>query len=258
MTLPISACFVFFKSTNLTHLDAAWYSLSRQRMEFVEEVRFLDNNTEFTSKEILEVLARYTLARPDGSLVPLSLNYVKHGDDAKTHSWSVNQVCRPATADYIFFTRSDYLLDFAALDQMYHQEVDHGGNVFISGHCYQMAYDRGMKPYPSFDIENHRWRQYGPRVFVDRVPGYTFHETDQDAGVWLCPKGAMERAGWMNEGMSSWGYQQSTFQRALKCIGTPSRAVPRHLFFHMAHDFAPGSRDFDRARLEYDQFGKGV
>ena len=55
--------------------------------------------------------------------------------------------------------------------------------------------------------------------------------------------------------MTAWGYQQSTFQRALGRVGVSCDVVPDYLFAHQ-HHYA--ERDFVRAQREYQQFGGGV
>lgn len=258
---PVSVCFVFFRSTDLANLDAAWYSLSRQRLDCVNEIYFLDNNTEFEVSAIEDVLRRYEFKRQeDGSAVPVRCDWRKHGNPSWTHSWSVNYMHGRSQGPLLFFTRADYILDFSCLSQMYRVLEVEGRPLLVSGWCYQMAYDRELLPYnPVADIKSVDWRRHGPRIFVDRLPGHCFHETDQDAGVWLCSHDSIRAVGGMNERLVSWGYQQSTFQRALKNAGTPSIAVPRYLFYHMPHGgFAPGARDFSQARLEYEKFGRGI
>jgi hypothetical protein len=245
-----SVAFVFFRSTDLSHLERAWYSLSQQDFTGVGEVIFYDNNTEFTEEEMVPVLMRHSMP------VGVHLRADKHGDPTRTHSWSVNRSCQLATHPLVLFMRSDYLLTRDCLQSLRGEYLRSERPVFVSGHCYQTAYDREAQPLPPVDLDAYPWRTEGAEILPGYVPGFCFHETDQDAGVWLAAKASMEAAGWMNEKLTAWGYQQSTFQRALRRTGTECVTIPRYLFVHQQHGFT--SRDFVLARQEYDQYGGGL
>ena len=249
----LSICFVHFRSLNLTHLDAAWYSLSKQDLTGVNGIWFLDNNSDDDPMEISKVLWRYGQFWKTGTL---HTEYNKHGDPTKTQSWSVNQVCQAAAGPEIFFTRSDYILAFDCLARM-REEARNIPRAFVSGWCWQMAYDREARNIDAnVDIEQYGWRERGMPALLEHPYAFRFHETDQDAGVWFTNKQYLADAGWMNEGMVSWGYQQSTFQRALRReAGVQCVAVQDYLFAHQ-HHYAV--RDFEKAQREYREHGGGV
>lgn len=249
----VSVCFVHFNGgLNLQHLDAAWYSLSKQDFTGVNGVYFLDNNSPQTEEEICGVIDRYPL--------PVSVREVfnKHGDATKTQSWSVNSVCQWAAGPWIFFMRSDYILSFDCLARMRDEVLGRptwDQRRFVSGWCWQMAYDREARNVPdNIDIEQYGWRERGMPALLEHPYGFKFHETDQDAGCWFTSKDFMAEAGWMNEGLVSWGYQQSTFQRAMRNLGISTSAIQDYLFAHQ-HHYAV--RDFDKAQREYQQHGRG-
>lgn len=249
-----SICFVFFRGMNLEHLDAAWFSLHKQDFLHVERVYFLDNNTDYTEFEINAVLKRYE--RADVEYVK---EFAKHGDLTRTQSWSVNRVCQmPPLDTWILFTRADYILAFDALKRMRAQVLEQptwDQRRFVSGWCWQMAYDREAKNIDAnIDIEQYGWRQRGMPALLEHPYAFRFHETDQDAGVWFTKQSYLAEAGWMNEKMTSWGYQQSTFQRALRGIGITCSAIEDYLFAHQ-HHYAV--RDFAKAQDEYNRFGEG-
>ena len=250
----VSICFVFFRGMNLEHLDAAWYSLSKQDLAHVNAVYFLDNNTTYSVKEISTVLWRYPFWKPG----QLFSTYDKHDNPLRTQSWSVNTVCQQAAGPWVFFTRADYILAFDALARMRAEILDRptwDQRRFVSGWCWQMAYDREAKNIDAnIDIEQYGWRERGMPALLEHPYAFRFHETDQDAGVWFTAKDYLAEAGWMNEKLTSWGYQQSTFQRALRNNGITCSALPDYLFAHQ-HHYAV--RDFDKARREYEQFGEG-
>lgn len=250
MTRDVSVCFVYFKTLALQHLDAAWYSLSKQDFSQVNHVYFLDNNTDDDLFAIQEVLNRYPLP------VPVIFCSDKHGRSDRTQSWSVNRVCQMAQGPIIFFTRADYILAFDALALM----VDRVRNSlafdfkpFVSGWCWQMAYDREAANLNEFvDVEQYGWREGGMAALMQHPYAFRFHETDRDAGVWCTLKAYLAEAGWMNEKLTSWGYQQSSFQTDLQRAGVRCEAIQDYLFAHQ-HHWAP--RDFTKANEEYARFG---
>lgn len=256
LTTPrsISICFVHFRSLNLTHLDAAWYSLSKQDLTDVNGVWFLDNNTDDSVQAINEVLFQYPFWKPG----TLHFESNKHGDPSKTQSWSVNRVCQRAAGPWIFFTRSDYILAFDCLARMRDEILKRptwDWRRFVSGWCWQMAYDREAQNIDAnVDIEQYGWRENGMPALLQHPYAFRFHETELDAGVWFTNKSHLEEAGWMNEKMSSWGYQQSTFQRIMRSYGIQCSAVQDYLFAHQ-HHYAV--RDFSKAKEEYVRYGNG-
>lgn len=253
MNHNVDVCFVHFRTLNLLHLDAAWFSLSKQDFSLVNCVFFLDNNTPDSVESILEVLDRHPIP------VPLYFCSDKHGNLNRTQSWSVNRVCKAAFGPWIFFTRSDYILSFDCMSRMMaasYPTLSTGGKPFVSGWCWQMAYDREAKNIDAHvDIEQYGWREEGMPALLQHPYAFRFHETDQDAGVWLTKKEYLEKVGWMNEGLISWGYQQSEFQRLLRNrVGVSCISVLDYLFAHQ-HHYA--DRNFDRASLEWQKHGRG-
>lgn len=246
--MKIDICFVHFRGLSLAHLDAAWYSLSKQDFSNVAAVRFLDNNSADSPEDIAIVLNRHPVSS-------VNVDYAKHSDPRRTHSWSVNHVTRSVPADHwIFFTRSDYILSFDCLARLRSAAED--PRLFLSGWCWQMAYDREARNIDALvDIEQYGWRDKGMPALLQHPYAFAFQETHLDAGVWLTSKRNILRVGGMNEGLTSWGYQQSTFQRALVNAGAVCRTLPEYLFAHQ-HHYA--ERNFQRAREEYDSFGRGV
>lgn len=250
----ISVGFVYFRTLDLIHLDAAWYSLSRQDFTGVNSVVFLDNNTDQSPEAIDEVLDRYPLP------VPLTIINTKHGDPTKTQSWSVNTVVRRCEGPWIFFTRADYILAFdcvTRLRAMANEALVQNLRPFVSAWCWQMAYDSNAGNIDGHvDIEQYGWREGGMAALQKHPYAIRFHDTDQDAGVWLTHKDWFIEAGWMNEQMAGWGYQQSTFQRALHLRSKVTcMAVQDYLFAHQ-HHYAV--RDFAQADREYRLHGGGM
>ncbi len=184
---------------------------------------------------------------------------------AKTHPYTVNEVMKFAEAHeypYVLFTRTDYLLVPWAVDTLvgHYNEIAtaEGPDPFVSGWIYQTAYDREQRDLPEPDYEAVPWwtSYSGVRAMVDVIPGYKFHETDLDAGVWLTSVKNWRTIAQLNEEMTSWGYAQSTWQRQLKVAGVPFSVIQDYVAIHQWHGI--WERDHTKARQEYDQFGGGV
>lgn len=251
--------FNFFGSTTLRHLDAAWYSLTQQDFTGVRGVHVLDNNTKYPEAAIRAVLDRYPLP------VPVALYSVKHQDPTRAHSWSVNTLCRdlmPPDTDWIFWTRSDYLLEFACLSQWRQGAEEHlaahpQDKLFVSSYCHLIAYNfaEQVGRQQKVDIEKYPWRRKGPYILIGRVPGHPHQNTASDAGVWLTRRAYLAAAGWMDETMSSWGFQQSVFQLKLHHEqGVHMLIAGEYFFHHMEHpvprDKAKAVQEFERAYPE--------
>ena len=245
----IGVGFVHFRTCELAHLDAAWLTLSRQSFEGVGHVVFLDNNTTHDPDDLATILDRYPLP------VPVIRVFDKHGDPSRTQSWSVNRVVNLVQAEWVFFTRTDFLLDYDCLAR-FRAERDRrpGWCGFVTSYCQQMGYDEALSnvdalaPHSAPDA---LWRHdsQGPKILTHdpTVPSHYFRDTEVDAGVWLMVKTAHREAGGLNERMTSWGFQQQVFQRRLRARGVEIVAIPEYLYHHQ-HHWAP--RDFERARQE--------
>lgn len=243
----IGAAFIHFRTLTLDHLDAAWFTLAKQDFTGVSHVVFLDNNTDHDPAAIVEVLDRYPIP------VPRILCFNKHGVTTRTQSWSVNEACRLVQADWVFLTRSDFLLDYNCLGR-FRRERDSrpGWRGMVTSYCHQMGYDAQLSNTDAlapYTLPEAAWRKAprGPASLVGQVPAYYFHTTDQDAGVWLLRKSLWAQVGGLNERMVSWGFQQQVFQRALREAGTQIVNVPEYLFHHQ-HHYA--IRDFAKANEE--------
>ena len=252
----ISICFVHFDGgLDLRHLDAAWFSLSKQDFTGVNQVCFFDNNSPDSIDAIAAVLYRYPMP------VPVHYEFAKHGDATKTQSWSVNHVCDTAKGPQILFTRSDYILDFTTVARFRHVSENLPFNArqtaFITSYAYHMAFDeRGDQRIVGFrDIEQYGWREHGPQVLLEKVNGWKVDSSHLDAGVWLTQKALWALVGGLDERLSAWGYQQTVFQRALAQVGVHFPVLPEYLFFHQ-HHAAP--RSYDVAKVELAEIGLSV
>ena len=244
----IGVGFIHFRTLTQDHLDAAWFTLSRQDFTDVAHVVFLDNNTGDDPAAITAVLDRYPLP------VPRILCFSKHGVPTRTQSWSVNEVARLVQAEWLFLTRTDFLLDDDCLRRfrMKRDNREDSWRGFVTSYCHQMGYDDALSNTDALAPHSYpeaAWRTdpRGVASLVGQVPACYFHATDQDAGVWLTRRALVQEVGGLNERMVSWGYQQQAFQRALRRHHVEIVNIHEYLFHHQ-HHAAP--RDFTRAHEE--------
>lgn len=252
---PVTIGIVHFQTCQVLHFERAWWTVQWQSRigELVDQILIYDNNSGSDPRTLHRLIAD----RPTG--VPVSIVVDAHGDPSRTHPYSVNRVVERVQTPWLLLTRSDYLLAPDALVTLM-SEADRteqaGFRPFVSGWCYQSAYDRQQRDLPPFDLDTLPWRTTFSVLVDGRVPGFCFYETDQDAGVWLTRVSYLREAGPMNEQLSAWGYSQSTYQRVLRArAGVTCVAVPRYVCFHQQHGIWP--RDFAVARAQYNQFGAG-
>lgn len=236
----ITICFTYFRSLALANLAAALYSLRRQDLANVEAIVVLDNNTDDLMPSMQAIVDG--LAFP----IPVHLMSHKHGDHAKTHSWSTNTVLREAVAPWVFFSRADYILDFDAVkrfsDVVRSKSGDWDG--FVTGNVYHLNADVGV-------CEMTRWREAGPRELLS-LPGAEASYTVIDAGVWMARKATFDRVGGLDEGLTAWGHAQTHFQHKLFKAGVEFVRIPEPMFYHPQHS-AP--RDLDLAHRQLGERG---
>lgn len=106
-------------------------------------VVFLDNNTTDDPEAIVRVLDRHPIP------VPRILCFSKHGVKTRTQSWSVNEACRLVQADWVFITRTDFLLNYDCLRRLRLKRdakltSDPRWRGFVTSYCHQMGYDAEM------------------------------------------------------------------------------------------------------------------
>lgn len=262
MSFPlISIGLIHFPTCGAEHFRTALTSLFAQEFEDpltgwanVREIVVYDNN----SGTYVDTLARTvdsvckSLAVQPEVRGKLRFVFDYHHDASKTHPYSLNATLAELRGPALFITRSDYVLHPQILTKLAaaaRQATVAGLLPFVSAHCYQSAYDRQEQPYPPFAVTpSMTWAD------LLKAPGYVFHETDQDAGVWLSFTHVLGSCR-LNEQLTAWGYAQSTWQRELKAQGAEMIAVPEVLFFHQQH--GDWVRDHALARQQYEQFGGG-
>lgn len=249
--------FVFFRTTDLYHLDAAWFTLARQNFTHVERVIFINNNTQFDTLEIEHVLSRYRLP------VRLDIHHELHRDSKKTHSWSVNRFIELSSTPWIFFARSDYLLNYDLLTEFWkekerRQQLNPTWRGLITSYCHQMGYDSGLSNTDAlapYSLPGAEWRMMleGPKFLFGKVPANYFESSGVDAGVFLTQRMNFTEIGGMNENLVNWGFNQQEAQGLMQGRGVEMVALKEYLYHHQ-HHYAP--RDFQVANSEHEQFAR--
>jgi hypothetical protein len=250
--MDLTVAFIYFRTLTLEHLDAEWFTLSRQSSwRGVTEVLFLDNNTDDDPRAIAEVLDRYPVP------VPVRTCFEKHGQRDRTQSWSVNYCMREALTPWVLLTRADFLLEYNLVETLVGErdmrtETRPEWDGFLTTYCHQMGCDAQLSNSDVLSRHSRRdapWRTdpSGPASLVGQEPACYFHDTNVDAGVWLTRRRLWEASGGLNERMVSWGYQQQAWQRSLLRLGTEVVNLPWYGFHHQ-HHAAP--RDFQQAARE--------
>ena len=249
----IDLVLVHFRTTGLAHFEAAWFTLARQDFTDIGHVIVLDNNTDDRQDQLQAITDREPIP------VPLIWSLHKHQDPRRTHAWSVNQAMRVAVHPWVFFTRSDFLLDYTCVARFRAERDAHGPPWpgLVTSWCYQMGYDDQLSNTDAlapYSLPEAPWRldPDGPRSLIGHVPAVPFQTSHLDAGVWLARKEDWQRTGGLNEKLVSWGYAQQSWQRALRRTGVDVVQLPAYLFMHQ-HHAAP--RDFAQASREFAQYG---
>lgn len=237
-TLPITVCFTHFKSLRLVNLEAALYSLRRQDTSQVESIVIVDNNSDDTLEDILTCVESFKFD------VPVNLHSFKHDDPNKTHPWSTNFAVGRATTPWIFFTRSDYILDFNIIRDFTQRAASinpewvDSWNGFVTANVYHLSVDVGV-------VNTLAWREAWNSI--RQLPGTESDYTCIDAGVWMARRSAFNAVEGLDESLSAWGHAQTHFQYKLFEAGVQFERIPMALFFHPQH---AGHRDIEIAHQQ--------
>lgn len=233
----ITICLTYFRSLTLANLEAALYSVSRQDLSLVKEIVVVDNNTDDLPESVQEAVDRFCFR------IPVLVQSVKHGDKAKTHSWSTNLAVKQATSPWIFMTRADYLLDFGIVRKFVAarlaQPEDWNGFITSNGRYL----DDGVT-----GCEASGWRDHGPYI----LSGMDYTHTSIDAGVWMARRSTFNGIGGLDERLTAWGHAQTDFQYRLYRSGVEFVRIEQSLFHHMIHG---GEKDIELANAQLAGIG---
>ena len=219
----ITICFTYFRSLTLAALRAALFSVRQQDLSCVSALVVIDNNTEDSKQDILDVITGLHFP------VPVFFGSFKHGDPTKTHSWSTNRAVREAPTDWVLFARADYLLrfDLVTTFEKVVAECAADWNGFVTANVYHLSVDLAR-------CEETEWRRFGPGM-LRSLPGTEADYTAIDAGVWMARKATFDAVGGLDEGLTAWGHAQTHFQHKLYQAGVEFVRVPEPLFYHPQH-----------------------
>ena len=236
----ITICLTYFRSLTLANLAAALHSVRRQDLSQVSEIVVVDNNTDDPPSALQSLIDQAAFP------VPVRLRSFKHGDPARTHSWSTNAAVKEVSTPWVFFTRADYLLDFSAVAKFAAivQAQGEGWSGFITSNGCHLWDDVER-------CERTSWRTDGPGLFR----GIEFDYTCIDAGVWMAKRDVVKSVGGLNERLSAWGHAQTLFQYKLHAAGTECVRIHETLFYHPHHDAA---RDLALAHQQVRDHGIDV
>lgn len=233
----ISVCFTHFKTLTLANLDAALYSVRQQDLSRVAEIAVFDNDSSDDWGEIQAVIDRQRF------FVPARLLSVKHGDATRAQAWSTNQTVRRASFSWIFYTRSDYLLDASMLTKFIavidSKPPDWDGFIVSHGRHLHQNIEQ---------CEAIQWRVHGLHV----LPGVDYDYTEVDSGVWMARRETFERVGGFDERLAAWGHAQTEWQYRMHKAGVEFVRIPEVLFYHPQHA-AP--RDIEVAHQQLRERG---
>lgn len=222
----MAICFVHFSTVSLSHLDAAWYALSRQSFNGITRIYFLDNNSPHDPEDIHAVLRRYPIP------VPVIFESDKHGDPTRTHSWSMNRVFGMSHEPWVLFCRSDYLMADTLVDKFLSTLATFAGDDWGG---FVTSYMVGLPDTPSYLEPTAPWRTEGAQALMLTLGNVLYTLTDADAGVWLTERRLVVASRGWDEALQSWGWQQTIWQRGMRAVGAEIITIPEPLYFHMFH-----------------------
>lgn len=239
----ISVCMTHFKSLGLQNFAAALYSLSQQDFTCVNEVVIVDNNSDDSAGDLQYVV--------DSVCLPVDVDLVvhKHDDPSRTHAWSTNAAVREARSPWVFFTRSDYLLDPSLLGKLV-DVVGGGHGVEWDG----FVTSRGR--HLMVDVAACEVTQWRKNINVFRgMQGVDIDYSAIDSGVWMARRETFEAVGGLDERLTAWGHAQTHFQHKLHKRGVAFIVIPEVLFFHPMH---AGERDITLAHRQLAEVGGDI
>lgn len=224
----------FFKSLNLDHLERCLYSLSRQTVACPpKEFILFDNASGFTQEEIISVI------RKQFKVDDWVIYFVRHSG-GRTLSWANNSAIRLARCETFMLLRADFIYDYRFCEKMllaYNNEP----MSYVTSWMYGM---------PENDYEQFGWRNNPQNLLANS--GFRPERVSQIDGPTFCAsKKAMDAAGWYDEFLVGWGFDQQDLQQQMIRNGVQMKIYEEYLYFHQGHEVDPGQRDIERAKAEW-------
>lgn len=225
--------FSMFRTLSLVHLERSLYSLSKQAVKPAEMILF-DNNSGFAEAQILGTLQRHF------KVEDWTCYFVRHDGKGKTLSWANNRAIRLATYDTFIFVRADFIYDFRFCERMLLAYANTPMN-YATSWMYRM---------PDIDLEQFQWRNNPQNLLANsRIPPEWASHID---GPTFCTsKQAMDAAGWHDEALIGWGFDQQDLQTQMVRRGVNMKVIQEYLYFHQHHEVGPEDRNLERATADW-------
>lgn len=197
----------FFRYLEISHLHRCLKSLAAQTVK-PERIVFFDNNSDFGTTG----LKKAVLSEMDSG-DKVEFYYCKHGRKDRTLSWANNAAIRMVSTEHFIFTRCDFEYAPTFCEEL------------LRAHQWQaLSYATS-------------WMKYGER---EEKAGW------QDGPSFCTSKMAMELAGWYDETLIGWGFDQQDLQTQMMRRGVKMKVVEKFLALHMDHPH--DGRNVERAK----------
>jgi len=226
-----------FRTLTLPHLERSLYSLSRQTVK-PDEFLFFDNNPTYSSaRSALDTLQFYWRGKTS------SCHFCQHEDPSKTLSWANNRAIQLCNTDVFVFARADFIYDFQFCERVLAAYADEPMS-YATSWMWGMNYLDTNPP----DLESFKWRENPKNLLHNDVGARPEKASHLDGPTFCTSKQAMDAAGWYDETLTFWGFDQQDLQTQMMRNGVKMKVIPEFLYFHMDHPAGPGGRDLVRAK----------
>lgn len=237
--------FTFFHTLTLAHLERSLFSLARQTL-LPDKLLFFDNNSPFSPEAIERVISQQF------NINQWALYYAKHANPMRQYSWRNNAAIRFSETDVFIVASADYIYDFDFCKKLLSAYADEPMS-YAAAWTWQMNYANGIDP--DVDLESFNWRS-NPKNLMSNISGSRMERAVHIDGPCFCSsKQAMDAAGWYDEELAQWGFNQQDLQAQMVRKGVKMKVVSECLHFHMQHS---GERDMERAKQEWAHSSRRV
>ncbi len=197
----------FFRYLPMAHLHRCLKSLAAQTVK-PDHIVFFDNNSSFSPASLIR-----EVKESDEADSGVEFYFCKHGRNDRTLSWANNAAIRMVSTEHFIFTRCDFEYAPTFCEEM------------LLAHQWQaLSYATS-------------WMKYGER---EEKAGW------QDGPSFCTSKTAMELAGWYDETLTGWGFDQQDLQTQMMRRGVKMKVVDKFLAIHMDHPH--DGRNVERAK----------
>jgi hypothetical protein len=224
-----------FRPLTVEHLERSLYSLSRQTVK-PDEFLFFDNNSGHNANILAEISKHFTAS-------DWTTYFVKHGNQNRTLSWANNRAIQLSNTDTFVFARADFIYDFRFCERVLLEHTNDPMS-YATSWMWGMNY---LDPNPP-DLESFNWRENPQNLLKNDIGARPERASHQDGPTFCTSKKAMEAAGWYDETLVGWGFDQQDLQTQMMRNGVKMKVIPEFLYFHMDHPPGPEGRDPVKAK----------